>query len=378
MARIFIIYPNFYSYEESRISVGGVQTYIFYLCKVILSNGFKPIVCQLSNTNFSIEYQNIRISGYSVSVKSKKRALFKEVLNEYEDKNDLILFASENFSVRHKNIRSLVIQHGIYWDLPLDKLKINYIFDRIIPFAKRGYIRKKVLNNFNNSKNKVCVDYNYLNWYRTMRDVQSDENIWVIPNFTVREEFNEKDLILKHDENNVNILFARRFVEIRGVRLFAKVCTRILDKYPNTYFTIAGEGPLTKEIDNLRRLPRVNAIKYEISEANHIHKNHHIAIVPSLGSEGTSISVAEAMNQGCAVIATNIGGITNMVINHYNGLLCNPLESELFDALELLVNNRELRKKLSYNAFQICTEAFTYDAWKEEWSKVIKVIMQRP
>ncbi|WP_420491566.1 glycosyltransferase [Neobacillus drentensis] len=54
----------------------------------------------------------------------------------------------------------------------------------------------------------------------------------------------------------------------------------------------------------------------------------------NLGSEGTSLSLLEAMAAKCAEIATNVGGMTNIILDNYNGLIINPDESELYLALE--------------------------------------------
>ena len=53
---------------------------------------------------------------------------------------------------------------------------------------------------------------------------------------------------------------------------------------------------------------------------------------------------------GCAVVATNVGGLCNLVINNFNGLLVNPNPEEISDAITRLVDNKELRLKLINNA----------------------------
>ena len=53
---------------------------------------------------------------------------------------------------------------------------------------------------------------------------------------------------------------------------------------------------------------------------------------------------------GCAVVATNVGGLCNLVINNFNGLLVNPNPEEISDAITKLVDNKELRLKLINNA----------------------------
>lgn len=379
-SNIFIIYPNFYNIDTDSYSVGGVQTYIYYLSKLILRKSFQPIVIQISQKDFSLTKDDIIIKGYKPQKNIKPNlALFRQVLKEFVDNRDLIIFGSENFSVKTKITRSILIQHGIFWDLPSSVLPAGFLFKYLPSKANRIYIQNKVLNNFRNCKTKVCVDYNYLNWYRTKTDIFEDEKIHIIPNFTIIDEkLTENDVILKHENDIIiKVLFARRFVEMRGVKLVTNLLKKMEIEYPNVKFTFAGEGPLFNEIENLENYhTNVKLVKYKQIDALEIHKQHHIAIIPSLGSEGTSISVAEAMAAGCAVIATNIGGITNMIIDNYNGCLINPIEQELYTKLEELIISKEKRKTIAVNGFHVASEGFNIANWNEKWSIVLDNILE--
>lgn len=378
--KVFIIYSNFYNINNESFSIGGVQTYIFYLCKMLLNRNFEPIVFQKSSTNFNITKSNIQINGYKIPDKIKARVfLFKQVLNVYEKKTDIIIFGSENFSVKTKFRKTLVIQHGIYWDLPSNYLKVNKIINQLPSKLKRKYIFWKVLHNFNNSNNKVCVDFNYLNWYRTQRDISAGERIWIIPNFTqIEPNFSSNDIINKQrDPEKIKILYARRFFKIRGLHLMVEVTRKLLENFSNISITFAGEGPDEYLLDEFKSNKNVNIIKYEQKDAFKIHKEHHIAVVPSIGSEGTSISVAEAMAAGCAVIATNIGGITNMILDNYNGCLINPNKTEIYEKIELLISNHTMREEISINGYNVAKNSFNIEKWMDSWHSALKVISEK-
>ena len=97
-----------------------------------------------------------------------------------------------------------------------------------------------------------------------------------------------------------------------------------------------------------------------------------IAVVPTTGSEGTSLSLLEAMASGCAVVCTNVGGMTNIVLSGYNGLMISPEEDELFDALATLIEDASLRARLQSNAYTCAKEAFSLKRWQDCWEKVIE------
>jgi glycosyltransferase involved in cell wall biosynthesis len=113
-------------------------------------------------------------------------------------------------------------------------------------------------------------------------------------------------------------------------------------------------------------------------DALRIHEAFHIAVVPSLASEGTSLALVEAMAAGCAVIATNVGGMTNVVLDGYNGRLVDPDIESLTDALVGLVRDQDGRSKLAERAAETAREAFSLDRWKCRWSEVLDHVQQLP
>jgi glycosyltransferase involved in cell wall biosynthesis len=76
-----------------------------------------------------------------------------------------------------------------------------------------------------------------------------------------------------------------------------------------------------------------------------------IAVLPSL-FEGMGRVVLEAMVSGKAVIASNVGGIPDLVRHGENGLLVRPGDREsLKKALVDLLSNAELRTRLGEKGF---------------------------
>lgn len=96
-----------------------------------------------------------------------------------------------------------------------------------------------------------------------------------------------------------------------------------------------------------------------------------IAVVPTIGSEGTSLSLLEAMAAHCAVICTNVGGMTNIVIDQYNGLMIKPTEADLVYAIEDLIINVEKRNKLADRGYETVKQAFSHEVWSNRWKKVL-------
>mgnify|MGYP002461740223 FL=1 len=114
---------------------------------------------------------------------------------------------------------------------------------------------------------------------------------------------------------------------------------------------------------------------YESADSLKIHQNQHVAVVPTVGSEGTSLSLLEAMSAGCSPICTNVGGMTNIVINGYNGLMISPNADALYQAMKNLVEDEALRLRLAEKARETVCLGFSYDKWKDEWLKILRGAM---
>lgn len=377
--KVSIIYKNFYDRNGTHLSVGGIQSYLMCLGEVLVSKGLETIIYQESFHNFERDINGMKVIGIDTRKIRKKNV--EKVLVNAATKNlnvckDIIIFGSEKLSVNIPFKRTISIQHGIGWDLPAQYLtKKKHFHNRKIGSLFKYYLRYLAIKKFEMARFKVCVDYNFVNWYRTFIS-NDDENIFVVPNFARTSDCNAVHN-RKYDNGKIKILFARRFIEYRGTKIAAKVFKRLLDRYENISITFAGEGPDEHWLKNeFKGENRVEFIKYLPADSIKIHFSHDLSIVPSLASEGTSLSVIEAMACGCPVIASAVGGITNIIINNHNGILVKPGDSvALESALDKLIIDRELRRRLGINGYQTVKDSFSLKSWKENWSNIIDSVI---
>ena len=137
--------------------------------------------------------------------------------------------------------------------------------------------------------------------------------------------------------------------------------------------TIAGEGPDERLLrDNLAYYSHVRFIRYDSNDSLQVHSDMHIAVIPTIGSEGTSLSLLEAMAAGCAVVCTNVGGMTNVVIDGYNGLLITPNEDELYHSIKRLLDNDIERQEIAKRGYESIVSSFSFDKWRNSWRRVLK------
>ena len=366
--KVYVLCRNFLDKESlSKLTIGGVQTYIDNLIPVISSFGCNVVVIQYSKRKFSASYKGATVIGVT-PLRSRKKSEIK-MLNLFLSlavKGDLLIYSQD--TLFHKPIKyfSIAIQHGIGWDI-IDERKVSLLrsirtycdkLKLLLWYLKVGKYVDKL----------VCVDYNFINWFRASSRY-NPLNYLCIPNFAeVPSERFEKP------KGIINIVFARRFEDYRGAILFARAAKKILETYQNIQLFIAGEGPCENEMRSLlSNYKQVMFTKYRSDESLLFHHDKHIAVVPTKGSEGTSLSLLEAMASNCAVIATDVGGMTNIVIDGYNGLLVRPKEDDLVKALKTLIENNHMRESLSSNGYQTVKDGFSKKAWEDKWKSTLSL-----
>lgn len=356
---VHIIFTGYLNDDKTGRSVGGVQTYIYNLTKVIMDMGSVPIIYYANNKTdgkiSEIIYEGVKVITFNCP-KSKvgKRAILMIPPKE------MIIFASEELVEKYDG-KILAIQHGIYWDKP-EQSNYNKFF--VWRRALRAY---RILKRINISNEIVCVDCNFINWYRT-QVAYPDCRLTYIPNFS------NIPTVCRKPVDIINIIFARRYVEFRGTRVFAKTISRILKQRENIKVIFAGEGPDEEYLKNkFRKENRVVFTRYESAQSLKIHEKMHIAVVPTIGSEGTSLSLLEAMASQCAVVCSNVGGMTNILLDKHNGLLVSAADDgELYDAILLLIDDENLRRKLAMKGYETVKDTFSYEIWKSKWENVLR------
>ena len=362
-----ILYDRYLDASGNRY-IGGVESYIKALSEILRECGYVVYIYQYSDEMFIRERECCVIFGISGKHNSNTLLNYIECNDKPNYKEDLLIFATDLGIVKNKYKHCLSIQHGIAWDINTD----NTVSDlkNVLTVFKgalrtlRKYQRYKWCNNI------VCVDYNFLNWYRT-QIAHVDATLYIIPNFASTSVTNHR----RSGNSPLSIVFARRLVDYRGTKLYAEAINDVSAKYPEVLFTIAGDGPDEKWLrQHVGKLNNVVFTKYRAEDSVEFHSKFDIAVVPTKGSEGTSLSLLEAMAAGCAVIATNVGGLTNVILDEYNGLMTSPDVTDIRDAIIRLIEDKELRNYLSEKARETVSRAFSYEKWKRSWVKVIRQI----
>lgn len=371
--RVYIFYRHFLDLDSQQVHLGGIENYILALSELLLQQNVSVTVVQLATHDVTLEYRGIRIQGVNAkgySGNRKKLALWRAVQAQVDRSRDLLIFATDSYFVP-TDCRSIAIQHGISWDKPGKGVGIKSA-------VKAWLNQRKYLGYVEHCRHLVCVDHNFINWYRTLRDIAPHQHWQVITNFAAQSACRD-DVIAKWQAPKANLLIARRFVEYRGIMPAIAVATALLQRFAHLQVSFAGEGPLQSHIEqHFSGEPRVKLFRYTPEQSLAVHLAHHYVLLPSIGSEGTSLSLLEAMAAGCAVVSTNVGGLSNIVLDGHNGHLCMPTVEALTEQLAQLIATPDEAARLALTAHQTVQDSFSNTTWQQQWWRYIQQVMASP
>ena len=169
----------------------------------------------------------------------------------------------------------------------------------------------------------------------------------------------EKDQIQKEKERfNIKpgtkvIGTVARLREEKGVRFIIESAPKLLDIFPDTIFFIAGDGPLREELENLSKdLGVYDKIIFAgfRSDIAAVLSIIDIFVAPSL-TEGSPIGILEAMAMGKPIIATNVGGIKEILKDGETGLFVPSKDPKLLaEKIVHLLKNENIASCLGKKA----------------------------
>lgn len=155
------------------------------------------------------------------------------------------------------------------------------------------------------------------------------------------------------------ILFVGRMVKAKGVDVLIKALAKVKKKraYNEKFIVnLIGDGEHKKYFESLAQscgldVNFLGKVSDKILEEH--YKSAYLVVVPSLFPELFAIVILEAMSHGKPVIASNIGGIPNLVSHGQTGFLFQPNEADdLAEFIKILLADEELTLNMSNRALK--------------------------
>jgi glycosyltransferase involved in cell wall biosynthesis len=360
--RVAILTPTFLNYDGNNMFFGGAERYVIELVHLISELGYDPEVFQCGSSDWVRYYFDFKITGLNVHGDNN---LLSSQFYQLKQPFQMVIYSPFGLATRKLEIPSIGISHGIYWDAP-----INYP-----AWMHAAKYARAILGSIEKCTRMVSVDTNTVNWVRATSLDRAARCLY-IPNFVDLEQFRPVERIA--DSGRLTVLYPRRLYTPRGFWLISEILPDLLHDYSQLDFHFVGKADPQEE-ERVRELVKAfpGRVKWYFLPPEEMHTAYQqadITLIPTLHSEGTSLSCLEALASGNAVIATNVGGLPDLILNGHNGLLVEPNAASLRRALSLLCGNAGLRHRLQTNGRAVA-EAFDIKRWRDEWRTLLAELL---
>lgn len=155
--------------------------------------------------------------------------------------------------------------------------------------------------------------------------------------------------------------FVGRFVPIKDLPTLLHATRIAVERCPSIQLLLVGDGPQRAETVALARQLALEATLRWAGWQHDLRRIYTAMDVCVLSSrnEGTPVAVIEAMASGKPVVATDVGGVADVLQAEVTGLLVRPgRPSELADAMIRLAQSPELRRALGEQGRRRAAERF--------------------
>lgn len=190
----------------------------------------------------------------------------------------------------------------------------------------------------------------------------------------------------KKENKNFTIGIIGRITPIKGHHFFIMAASKVVRAAPGVKILIVGSPPEGKDgyIKQLKALTERFGISESVEflgyrqDIEGLLSNMDLLVLSSIGHEAFGRVVIEAQAAGVPVVATKIGGLTDIITDRKNGLLVSPWNTQqLADAMIEILNDRKLAEKLAREARKGVEDKFTLDVMADKTMAVYRQAVEQ-
>jgi len=172
------------------------------------------------------------------------------------------------------------------------------------------------------------------------------------------------------------VLFVGRLIPRKGLPFLVEAAKRIIKEFKETIFVIVGNGPLKNHL--MAYLEKINLSSNFVflGDVNEnvlpaIYNCADVFALPSI-QEGQGIALLEAQATAKPVVAFDVGGVHEAVVDKETALLIKPDSCELADAILKLLSNWSLREKMGNKGREFVSNNFSWDICAQRMLQVYR------
>jgi len=175
-------------------------------------------------------------------------------------------------------------------------------------------------------------------------------------------------------KSDVIAIYVGGLVTSKGIRELADACEPLLGQHENFRLVCVGDGPAWDVLIGPRAFHLTGRVEPE--KVPLLLQGSDFLVLPS-HSEGMPQAVLEAMNCGLPVIATNVGGVPEAVVDGETGLLVEARDVEgLRNAIERMITDAPFRSAAGRAGLQRAQTVFDSERNAAVFADALKALVQ--
>ncbi len=279
------------------------------------------------------------------------------LLHTHNYKSDIIGF----FAAKMAGVPVIATAHGftrmnkiVAFYERLDRLILNF-FNRVV--AVTGFVFNK------SSRKKRTIIENGLEVSRFGASSMSRQRI--------REQFGFK-------ESDIVIGTVGRLSPEKNQQMLLEAAFEIFEEFDHARLLIVGSGPeelYLKKVAKILKIDKKVFFAGLLKDMPSIYPVLDIFVLTSL-TEGLPLTILESMAARIPVVATNVGGIPNVIKDNVTGLLVESNNvSQLVRQLSTLIINEQKRLDLSNRAFECVTQRYSHNRMLDQYEALYQEVL---
>jgi len=358
------------------LETGGMERFVYEHCLEMDKEKFNVSVCCIDRLGGFC--QSLVENGIKVNLLQKNQGHFDwfypNKLKKYLKNNNIHILHIHSGAFFYGSVAGFLArtpgiiytEHGRHLVEPkiifiLDKISSMFT-DRIVTVSPD--LEKHLIDNIKLPPNKIETIINGVN---TNSFVPRGKSITLLAEFGIKSEFKIIGAI-------------GRLAHIKDHTTLIKAFKIVAEKIPESRLLLVGEGPCEQELKDLsKELGVFESVVFagNRSDIPEILNLLNVFVLPSL-SEGTSLSLLEAMSSGVPPVVTNVGGNPNIIKHDYNGYLVEPKDFKQMASIIIhVLNNDEISKKLKKNSRESVQDDYSLRNNVEEYEKLYLDLLKR-
>lgn len=274
--------------------------------------------------------------------------------------------ASIAWRIRGKRPHATFNFHSLTQKYPLIFWIPEYFLDKLVIKSTANFV----------SVSKICIDsLMYRKAFSKCKNLLFIHNGIEDPTLKLNNTFHDSK---NQKSNHDYCLMLATYQKYKGHLFLLEAFKYVVEDYPNLLLYIYGHGQVEEKESIIRGIKRLalenNVILNDfINETAIIISNAKVMIVPSQAYESFGLTIIEAMALSTPVVATDVGGLSEVMAESNAGYVCSKDDTKAFaDAILRILSNPDLAKELGHNGRLIYEKKFTASIMARKYETLIK------